>query len=199
MSLQTVGGNASLPEFINAHNRAMQELRGREVTEIFKDDAGTRRVLLGKGADGFYGLKVSPAGTDVYTAADDDLAFSSNYNFFKIVQSGTAVVPAFTVASGTTDTEDVTVTFPDQGSRPVVLAFSAVVGQQKTWGGIETYTVSVDSVGNKVDLRQIVFRDMSINSNQVTFTARGYNSTGSDFDVPQSTIKYFVLKETIDT
>lgn len=73
-------------------NDMMRDLSKRERVEIFKDDSGTRRVLLGKGANGFYGLKVSPEGKDVYTATDDELIFNSNQNVFKIVASGTLSV-----------------------------------------------------------------------------------------------------------
>lgn len=73
-----------------------RELFSKDVTQIFKDDNGTRRVLLGKGADGFYGLKVSQEGADVFTADDDELIFNSNQNVFKIVQTGTLILPQYT-------------------------------------------------------------------------------------------------------
>lgn len=84
-----IGGNVSQSELINQTNTAIRELNARDVTEIFKDDTGTRRVLLGKGKDGFYGLKVSKPGFDVYDSDGDDLAFNSDQNVFKIVDTGT--------------------------------------------------------------------------------------------------------------
>ena len=76
----------------NQVNDLATEVRSKDVTQIFKDDTGTRRVLLGKGADGFYGLKVSPPGVDVYTATDAQLVFNSDQNIFKIVASDTGTV-----------------------------------------------------------------------------------------------------------
>jgi hypothetical protein len=73
----------------NEVNNLIREVNGMKVTQIFKDDTGVRRVLLGKGPDGFYGLKVSKDTFDVYEADDDDLVFNSEQNVFKIVVSST--------------------------------------------------------------------------------------------------------------
>lgn len=79
----------------NEINKNILELKNNEVTQYFKDDTGTRRVQLGKGADGFYGLKVSQEGYDVFTASNDQLVFNSDNNTFKIVAQGevTLTVP----------------------------------------------------------------------------------------------------------
>jgi hypothetical protein len=76
----------------NEMNKNILELKNNEVVQYFKDDTGTRRVMMGKGPDGFYGLKVSQEGNDVYTATNDQLVFNSDNNVFKIVLSGIAVV-----------------------------------------------------------------------------------------------------------
>lgn len=89
MSFKLLGGGSDLPTVISDVNQNVLELKNRETTEIFKDDTGIRRVLLGKGADGFYGLKVSKPTFDVYSAGDDELAFNSDQNVFKIVQTDT--------------------------------------------------------------------------------------------------------------
>jgi hypothetical protein len=91
--VKLLGGTSDLSSAINDMNTNLLELQGRERVQIFKDDQGVRRVLLGKGADGFYGLKVSQTGNDVYSAADDDLIFNSDQNMFKIVKTGTLTVP----------------------------------------------------------------------------------------------------------
>lgn len=74
-----IPGNASQSDIINTANTAIGELNNRDSVLIFKDDVGTRRVLLGKGND-FYGIKVSKTGSDVYSATDDELLFSSSFN-----------------------------------------------------------------------------------------------------------------------
>lgn len=101
-------------------NDMIRDLNAKERVQIFKDDTGTRRVLLGKGASGFYGLKVSEEGVDVYTATDDQLIFNSSQNLFKIVRSSTGSV---TVGSGDSYTT-VTTTIPHGlNFTPIVLGF----------------------------------------------------------------------------
>lgn len=90
--VRLIGGGSSLESVINDINTNFLDLQGKERVQVFKDDDGQRRVLLGKGADGFYGLKVSQPGKDVYTADDDELVFNSNQNMFKIVSTGTLTV-----------------------------------------------------------------------------------------------------------
>lgn len=101
--MKLIGGSSSLEGVVTDMNQNILELKGRETTEIFKDDSGTRRVLLGKGADDFYGLKVSPAGTDVYTAAAADLVFNSDQNVFKIVDKLTTTFSYSVGASASTN------------------------------------------------------------------------------------------------
>lgn len=84
MSFKIIGGGSSLDNVVNDVNQNIREMMNREVTEIFKDETGTRRVLLGKGPLG-YGLYVSPEGVDVYEADVDDLIFSSSRKLFHIV------------------------------------------------------------------------------------------------------------------
>ena len=89
MAIELIGETQDLPKVVNAANMNFLDLKGKETTQIFKDDTGTRRVLLGKGKDGFYGLKVSEPGVDVFDADDNDLYFNSSQNTFKIVATGT--------------------------------------------------------------------------------------------------------------
>lgn len=97
MSLRPITPNSDINSFINQMNQNIADLSNNQTTQIFKDDAGNRRVLLGKGSDGFYGLKVSQPNIDVFTAADSDLIFNSDLNVFKYITKGTATI---TVAAG---------------------------------------------------------------------------------------------------
>lgn len=78
MSYKPLSTSNSQETNYNQLNDMIRDLNAQEQIKIFKDDSGIRRVLLGKGADGFYGLKVSKEGQDVYTAADIDLVFNSD-------------------------------------------------------------------------------------------------------------------------
>lgn len=109
---------SSASQVTNQINGVARDLQALQTTQIFKDDTGTRRVLLGKGADGFYGLKVSKAGTDVFDGNAEDMVFNSNNNIFKIVDTGTASV-AF-AADGTTETTTIA---HGLSYKPIVFAF----------------------------------------------------------------------------
>lgn len=86
MTFQLIGGDTNnTSEIVNQVNQNIATLKAQDVTNIFKDDTGTRRVLLGKGKDGFYGLKVSQPGIDVFDGASADMVFNSDNNTFKIV------------------------------------------------------------------------------------------------------------------
>lgn len=104
-------------------NAMAKELNKRERVEIFKDDSGTRRVLLGKGLNGFYGLKVSKEGKDVYEASDSELVFNSSQNVFKIITTDTAILLGTAAGAGTSSVD------VDLGSvteTPIVFAYALV-------------------------------------------------------------------------
>lgn len=61
------------------------------------DTTGTERLRGGTFSDGNIKIKLSQPGYDVASAADDQLIWSSDFNSFKIVQSGTVNI---TVPSG---------------------------------------------------------------------------------------------------
>lgn len=99
-------------------NDMMRELSKLDEIQIFKDDSGTRRVLLGKGKDGFYGLKVSQPGVDVWDAANDELVFNSEQNVFKIVQD-----PVTVPVTAPANTTNSTTIAHNLGYKPAIVAF----------------------------------------------------------------------------
>lgn len=98
MSFRPILSSNSQATNNNQINNMIRELNSRERIQIFKDDSGTRRVQIGKGANGFYGLKTSPEGVDVYTASDADLTFNSDKSF-TVIESGTVTFPSQSVTS----------------------------------------------------------------------------------------------------
>lgn len=89
MAVPQVPGDINQEDLINSVNNVVRELNNKEQVQVFKDEAGTRRVILDKD-----GLRTSPAGVDVFSAANDQLTFNSNNNVFKIVASGTTTIDA---------------------------------------------------------------------------------------------------------
>lgn len=65
MSYQLINDNKNLPNIVNMVNKNIYELKGQEVTRIFKDTTGKRRIIIGKLPDGTYGLVISKPGFDV--------------------------------------------------------------------------------------------------------------------------------------
>lgn len=87
----------SMDSVVNQMNQNIAQQNTSQLVDIFKDETGTRRVLSGKGKNGFYGFKVSQPGIDVYEALDNQLIFNSDLNVFKYITNGTQTV---TVAAG---------------------------------------------------------------------------------------------------
>lgn len=134
MGTTPTNSESSSAQVSNQINNVARDVQALQTTQIFKDDTGTRRVLLGKGADGFYGLKVSKVGEDVYDAGNDDLIFNSSQNVFKIVSSGTASI-AF-AADGTTETTTIA---HGLGYKPIVFAFINQSGISQTLPHVGVY------------------------------------------------------------
>ncbi len=67
-------------------------LSNEDRTNITKDDAGDNRLLIGYQENGFsngnVGVKLSQEGNDVLSATGDQLIWSTDFNSFKIVQTG---------------------------------------------------------------------------------------------------------------
>jgi hypothetical protein len=171
-------------------NDMLRELYSRDQLQIFKDDSGTRRVLLGRGANGFYGLKVSKEGFDVFTAADDELVFNSNQNVFKVVGQGTVEVTSSGVAA-----TNYTIAH-NLGFSPTVVAF--------------LNSVDIGGLANNIDIPLPTWLDISVNGDlagNVVFGAwidhavddtnyyiKIYNGTGVATDTYP--VKYYLLQET---
>jgi hypothetical protein len=194
MGTTPTNSDSSGAQVTNQINSVARDVQALQTTQIFKDDTGTRRVLLGKGADDFYGLKVSQSGVDVYAAGDADLVFNSNQNVFKIVASGTAIMPAAAITASPfwSQTSQVSVTH-SLGYAPVILAFydsgttyePFVTGTQLAVTGISGSNITISS------LRQTTVTSTTTSANfQITYIDTGGNSYNS------FNIKYYLLQET---
>lgn len=185
-----IGGDVSPSDHINQTNTAIRELNSRDITELFKDETGVRRVLLGKGANGFYGLKVSKPTFDVYTASGDELAFNSDQNVFKIVTSGNGTIPANSTgnpgAGNFTNSIQSTVLSHGLGYVPAILAFIEINGTYlllpytsttngATSAAWTTYTLSADDT------------DINFQSEILAYGAAGSSLAQN--------VKYYLLQE----
>ncbi len=82
------------------------------------NDGSDDRLIMGQEDDGDIVFKVSQPGYNVNTATDQQLAFSSQFNSFKIIQSGEAIINK--AANAQTGTASVT---HNLGYAPAVIAF----------------------------------------------------------------------------
>lgn len=181
-----IGGDTNdINQVVNQVNQNIAELKTQDITNITKDDTGTRRVLLGKGKDGFYGLKVSQPGVDVYEGSDSQMAFNSDNNVFKIVDTGVATLDKAASSTGTT----ATVNNP-YGIDAAVVAFytdqvgtynSAMPGLAITTAGLVAYRITFE-----------------VKSSTIVFYVDTPNIAGSAFygGAYTFTIRYYILQET---
>jgi hypothetical protein len=96
---------------VSAINDMFRQVESENRTKVVKDETGTNRILIGRGEDGKYYLKVSKDGVNVMEASDADLVFNSANNLFKIKTTDTITLnrPAGT-SSVSTD-----IPIPDDG------------------------------------------------------------------------------------
>lgn len=196
MSFKLLGGGSDLNTIVSDVNQNILELKNKEVTEVFKDGTGTPRVLLGEGANGFYGLKVSKPGFDVYSAANANLVFNSSQNAFKIVLSGTL---SWVTTAGN-DNQSLTIPH-NLGYTPIALVF---VGDSSFSYPLPYTTQSLSSGGGLNSFQTITtlssFIDntnLYVSQNRSVFymNATGQTSAGS-ISTHTWPIRYYLLQET---
>ncbi len=96
----SIGGASSedpqkqIESVVKQTNEAFRMISNEARTSITKDDSGKQRLLIGyQDSPGFsngkVGIKLSQVGIDVGAATNDQLIFSTDFNSFKIVQTGT--------------------------------------------------------------------------------------------------------------
>lgn len=199
MSFQLIGAGSDLSSTQTQINKNLLELKNNETTTVFKDDAGTRRVLLGKGADGFYGVKVSQEGIDVYSAADNELVFNSSQNVFKVSEAGTVSLASQSVGAGLSVDQKFTIPH-DLGRVPAFNAFVLVTntGQAAINQFPSTYYVSISNVfsytesgGTGLNYSHVA----GIDEDNFYFTRSVFNGSASTQTIAASTLKYYIYEE----
>jgi len=171
----------------------LREIYSRETTEVYKDDTGTRRVLIGKGADGFNGIRVSKAGVDVYTASSQDLLLDSDSpSIFNSVTEGTLVIPTLVISAPGAGNYSSSVASAQVahglGYVPGVFAFALSGGSYFPLPFSETF--GSGTAGRWLSLTVGTDGTNVYGNLQVCITGgTGYNAGGT------TTVKYFLLQE----
>jgi hypothetical protein len=166
-------------------NKLAADVRGSKVTQVFKD-AKDRRVLLGRGKDDFYGLKVSKPGFDVYSASDDNLIFNSNNNVFKILEKRTVTL----VKSASTDGVEVIETHT-YDFNPIVFAFwtSATVNAPLPYFNVNATSGIID---------EQIWCYTRLSGRQIRFFIKTPSAGSLYASSLERTITYYLLQETSD-
>lgn len=176
--------NKKFERLVAQLNEWGRQISNEERTKIINDDAGTPRLLLGYQQDGFsngnVGIKLSQEGQSVLSAGDSQLALSSDFNSFKIVQTGTVEVPF--AADGETQVVSVNHSI---GYAPIVIGFLQGGGFS-----LPLPYLLISSSGaeeGKVLQRVYCYSD----------TTKVYFSNQSNLQgTAGGTIKYYILQET---
>ena len=126
------------------------------------------------------GVKLSQEGSDVQSASDEELIWSSDFNLFKIVESGTVEVPL--ASDGTTSS---VVVSHSQGVVPIVLAFfdngSAIFSLPSVL--VESSGANAGKILQLLTWQATTTEITFFNQSQLQGTAGG-------------PVKYYILKET---
>jgi len=198
MAFSNTSSNSSSKQNWGQVNDLARDFKSKERVTIYKDDTGTRRVLEGKGKDGFYGFKVSPEGVDVYTATDDQLIFNSNQNVFKIVGTGVGAFLTKTItgpAGGgwVTGHADTSIAH-GLSFIPAYLTYIELFG-----GSLQRFSVplTLDNVVSNVEMSSVRYH-VSVDATNLIFNTdiTGYLPAGKTAVAPAITsLKYFLLQE----
>lgn len=176
MATTPTNSESSGAQVANQLNSVARDVQAMQTTQVFKDEAGTRRVILDKD-----GLRTSPAGIDVFTAGNDELTFNSNQNTFKIVLSGTTTI----TTPAPINTANFTITH-DLGYVPITVAYMDNSNQFIPLP--VTFWETVASRGSAT----IEFHIQTVTSTDITFQCTNWGYfTGTVFP-----IKYYFLQET---
>lgn len=175
-------GDASNSQLQNQLNNTIRDLQAKERVQVFKDDEGVRRVLLGKSSNSFYGLKVSKPDIDVFSATDEQLVFNSEQNVFKIVDKGTIEI--------TLDADTATAVEIAHGLSytPIVLAFFTSDTQYYPLPAIMASTINTTS--NMIEIQ--TWLDAYTDSTNLIIKGQNANATPAG---PLS-VTYYLLQET---
>lgn len=149
-------------------------------------------------------LKIAKPGYDAKTGADADMIFNSQQNTFKIVDTGTIVIPSLTVAAGTVSGIASTVIEHNLGTTPICMGFmvDSYTGSRTQlpsfylYQGFQTVTTISPATAKLMPLNEWV--NIKTTSTTIGFYNNFTNTDHPNFSYISSaiTIKYYLLQET---
>jgi hypothetical protein len=135
VAFNLIPGGADQNSVTTTVNQTILELKNQDVTKVFKDEEGTRVVVLDKN-----GLRTTAPGSgiDVVTAADGDLTFNSAFNTFRISRTAavTSTAIPFNVPANTIQAYEQIDTYTHS-----LGYFPRLIGVQLNYIGGQTYSL----------------------------------------------------------
>lgn len=201
-SINSDDAQKQIESVVKQVNEGFRLISNEERTKITKDDAGDQRLLIGYQEDGFdsgnVGVKLSQEGVDVAGATDDQLIFSTDFNLFKIVQSGsqteTLAHTSNTVAAGT---QTITIAH-SLGYKPSHLVYITTPSTYIN-GSILTLLpeLHVLPAGHALG-GGTIFNKFYATVDTTNLYVKFFHRVGTDYspDTPTFTIKYYLMRET---
>lgn len=169
------------------------QFRERQIVAV--QDGENKAAFGFYGAANKFGLKVAKDGYDVLTAADSELVFNSEQNVFKIVQTGTASMPALSTgipgAGNFLSAYGSKVISHNLGYKPAILAYLSF---DNTYYQALPYNIHAGTGGSAYWLTVNVLTTDSTVFFEQYITA--YGPAGSGWGT--YTVKYYLLQETAD-
>lgn len=158
-------------------------------TRSVYDDTNIKRMMSGKFPDGSIKIKLSQPTFDVATATDDQLIWSSDFNLFKIVSTGTVTIPGHAIGEAFSDID----LAHNLGFVPGILAYTVF----DLGGGELVYTplpsIDVSFPGGTID--SIIYVQYVTDSIVRFQHSRADTAAASD----PVDVRYYLVRETAST
>lgn len=186
--------NTPYPDVLALLNQALDAIDGENRTKVISN-TGIPQILFGYQKGGFggldYGLKVSkidPATGkpfDVTKATDDQLYFSSAFDVFKVIKTGTLILSACPPSSQITDSVNLG---PISATVP---AFDAYLNNVTSFIKLPYYAIT----GAAPYVLSAYQPNSSLSGGNVFFNVTTINNDAV-FTIASSTVRYYLFQET---
>lgn len=168
----------------------------------FFDSNGIGLAQFGQFANGDIALKVAKAGTEVGTASNANLIFNSEFDMFKIVQTGVTTIPSG--STGSTNSSTSVVVAHNLGFAPAFLAYtvdpvSGAFTQMPYFAQVGTIQRNFSSPNNGLLLSTNQYIYGLADTANITFSNIFANANyPSTYSVSSQQVRYYLLQETAD-
>lgn len=177
--VKLLGGGSDLNQVVSDMNSNLLDIKGEEIRKIFKDEQGTRVVVIDKD-----GLRTTApgGGVDVMVATGNQVTFDSARNVFKVLLSGTLTVD-YTASTGIAETS-------------IAHGLTGVPAAQVFIDSGGLYQPTPYNASTAAGLTYVVY-DWYVDATDFTCRILKYNVVGGTYASDSSvSFKYYLFQET---